>query len=55
VDQLLEATPDTIAISCPFCMIMMDDTIKGKNLDERAKVKDFIALVPESLQERVKD
>lgn len=50
LDQLMEATPDTIAVGCPFCMIMMDDAVKGKNLDERVKVKDLVEIVSDSLK-----
>ena len=50
VDQLMEANPETIAVGCPFCMLMMDDAVKGKNLDEKVKVKDLVELVSDSLE-----
>ncbi len=49
VDQLMKAEPETIAVGCPYCMIMMDDAVKGKNLDEQIQVKDLVELVSESL------
>ena len=49
VDQLMKAEPETIAVGCPYCMIMMDDAVKGKNLDEKVQVKDLVELVSESL------
>ncbi|MCS6926053.1 MAG: heterodisulfide reductase-related iron-sulfur binding cluster [Candidatus Binatia bacterium] len=52
LEQLLAATPDTIAVGCPFCMIMMDDAVKGKNVDEQVEVKDLVELVAESLRTR---
>jgi Fe-S oxidoreductase len=50
VDQLMEANPETIAVGCPFCMIMMDDAVKGKNLDEKVQVKDLVEIIAESLE-----
>ena len=49
VDQLMKADPETIAVGCPYCMIMMDDAVKGKDLDEQVQVKDLVELVSESL------
>ena len=49
LDQLMKAEPETIAVGCPYCMIMMDDAVKGKNLDETVQVKDLVELVSESL------
>jgi len=50
LSQLMEAHPETIAVSCPFCMIMMDDAVKGKNLDEQVQVKDMLEIISESLE-----
>jgi Fe-S oxidoreductase len=58
LDQLLEAKPETIAVGCPFCMLMLDDAVKGKNLDETVQVKDLVEIIAESLeasQEGVRD
>ncbi|MBI3800469.1 MAG: 4Fe-4S dicluster domain-containing protein [Deltaproteobacteria bacterium] len=52
VEQLMEANPETIAVGCPFCMIMMDDAVKGKNLDETVQVKDLVEIIAESLERR---
>lgn len=51
VDQLMKAEPETIAVGCPYCMIMMDDAVKGKDLDEQVQVKDLVELVSESLND----
>ncbi len=51
VDQLMKAEPETIAVGCPYCMIMMDDAVKGKDLDEKVQVKDLVELVSESLND----
>ena len=40
VDELMQAEPDTIAVSCPFCVLMLEDALKAKNLSNRVQVKD---------------
>jgi Fe-S oxidoreductase len=37
----MQAKPDTIAVSCPFCVLMLEDALKAKNLADRVKVKDI--------------
>ena len=44
VDQLMESNPDTIAVSCPFCVLMLEDALKAKNLHDKVKVKDISEL-----------
>ena len=39
LDELMVNEPDTIAVSCPFCVLMLEDAVKTKNLD--VKVKDI--------------
>ena len=41
VDELMATEPDTIAVSCPFCVLMIEDALKAKNLQDRVKVKDI--------------
>jgi Fe-S oxidoreductase len=41
IDELMETNPDTIAVSCPFCVLMLEDGLKGKKLDTQVKVKDI--------------
>ncbi|HKA53849.1 MAG TPA: (Fe-S)-binding protein [Candidatus Binatia bacterium] len=50
LEQLMAADPETVAVGCPFCMIMMDDAVKGKNLDEKVQVKDLVEIIAESLE-----
>ena len=45
----MQAEPETIAVGCPYCMIMMDDAVKSKNLDDTVEVKDLVEVVSESL------
>jgi Fe-S oxidoreductase len=41
VDELMETKPDTIAVSCPFCVLMLEDALKSKGLQDKVKVKDI--------------
>ena len=47
IDQLLESNPDTIAVSCPFCVLMLEDGLKAKNLQDKVKVRDISELANE--------
>jgi Fe-S oxidoreductase len=33
--------PDTIAVSCPFCVLMLEDAVKAKGLEGKVKVRDI--------------
>ncbi len=41
IDELMETNPDTIAVSCPYCVLMLEDALKAKKLNEKVKVKDI--------------
>ena len=45
VDELMQTNPDTIAVSCPFCVLMLEDALKAKNLNDKVKVKDVSELI----------
>ena len=47
VDELMQTNPDTIAVSCPFCVLMLEDALKAKNLNHKVKVKDVSELIRE--------
>ena len=44
IDELMKSGPDTIAVSCPFCVLMIEDALTAKNLNDRVKVKDISEL-----------
>jgi Fe-S oxidoreductase len=44
IDQLMESDPDTIAVSCPYCVLMLEDALKAKNMHDKVKVKDISEL-----------
>lgn len=45
--EAMKAGKDTLAVGCPFCMVMMTDA--GKNLKSEIQVKDVAEIVAESL------
>ncbi len=50
VEQLLETEPDAVAVACPFCMTMIDDGLKSKNLEEKVQALDVMEIVAERMQ-----
>src|SRR5881409_931532 len=44
-DQALESDPEVIAVSCPFCMTMLSDGIKAKDLEDRVQTLDVMEIV----------
>jgi Fe-S oxidoreductase len=49
VEQALETTPDVVAVACPFCMTMIDDGLKSKNMEEKIKALDVMELVADAM------
>jgi Fe-S oxidoreductase/nitrate reductase gamma subunit len=49
LEQALELQPDTIATSCPFCMIMFDDALRSKGMTEEIQVLDLVEILNQSL------
>jgi Fe-S oxidoreductase len=49
VEQALETNPDAVAVACPYCMTMVDDGLKSKNMEEKVKVLDVMELVAEAM------
>jgi Fe-S oxidoreductase len=47
-DQIAVANPETLAVGCPFCMTMMEDAVKSRSLEEKMRIRDLSALIPES-------
>jgi Fe-S oxidoreductase len=44
-DQALEPNPEAIAVSCPFCMTMLSDGIKAKDLEDKVQTLDVMEIV----------
>lgn len=41
LDELMVTNPDTIAVSCPYCVLMLEDAVKAKGLEGKVKVRDI--------------
>jgi Fe-S oxidoreductase len=49
-DHFLETGADTVAVSCPFCLQMLEEGVEAKGLASEKKVKDVLELLAESLE-----
>ncbi|NCC36611.1 MAG: (Fe-S)-binding protein, partial [Chloroflexia bacterium] len=50
LEQLTEAEPATLAMSCPFCMVMFEDAAKNTGRDESLRRRDIAELLLEALE-----
>ena len=51
IKDVEEVNPQTLVAACPFCMTMMNDGIKEKNLNSKIEVKDITEIIEENLKE----
>ncbi|MBD3168167.1 MAG: 4Fe-4S dicluster domain-containing protein [candidate division Zixibacteria bacterium] len=49
-EQADRAGCDNLLTACPFCLSMLEDGMKGKNLDEKIKVRDISEILNESIE-----
>jgi len=49
VSEASEAGAQVIATACPYCIVMLEDALKGQNKDEEMCVKDISEILTESL------
>jgi len=49
IEEALATGADTIAVGCPFCMVMMSDGVKNKEREDSVKVYDLAELVAQTL------
>ena len=47
-EEALATGATTIAVACPFCMTMMSDGVKNKEMEATVKVKDLAELIAEA-------
>jgi Fe-S oxidoreductase len=40
-----KTNPKVIAVSCPFCMTMLSDGIKAKDLEDKVQTIDMVEIV----------
>ena len=46
-EEALQTGAGTIAVACPFCMVMMTDGVKNKEKEGEVQVKDIAELIAE--------
>jgi Fe-S oxidoreductase len=49
VEQALETKPDTVAVACPYCMTMIDDGLKAKEMEGKVEALDVMELVADHM------
>lgn len=50
IQEVLDAGADTLASACPFCLIMLGDGIKAKDLEEELQILDVAELLASSFE-----
>lgn len=53
VEEALEKDPQTICVSCPYCMTMFEDGLKDLNAEDRVEVLDVAEVFLRSLKKTV--
>lgn len=48
IEEALSTGADTIAVACPFCMVMMTDGVKNKEKEESVRVFDLAELIAQA-------
>lgn len=49
VEQALETKPDVVAVACPYCMTMVDDGLKAKEMEGKVEALDVMELVADHM------
>jgi len=49
VKEALLLNPDTLVVSCPYCMTMFEDGLKNEKAD-KVRVKDIAEIIAERLR-----
>ena len=49
-DHFLETGADTVGVSCPFCLQMLDEGIQAKGMDGEKQSKDVLEILADSLE-----
>ncbi|HXE96826.1 MAG TPA: (Fe-S)-binding protein [Dongiaceae bacterium] len=51
VAEAMKQQPDTICVSCPYCMTMLEDGLKDLGAADKCRVKDVAEVVAEALRQ----
>jgi Fe-S oxidoreductase len=49
VREALLLQPDTLCVSCPYCMTMMEDGLKDLGAADTVRVKDIAEIIAEGI------
>lgn len=49
IEEALSTGANTVAVACPFCMVMMTDGVKNKEKEDSVKIFDLAELVAQTL------
>ncbi|MSQ27069.1 MAG: 4Fe-4S dicluster domain-containing protein [Dehalococcoidia bacterium] len=50
-EMALDAGATTVGTACPFCVIMFEDGIRGRNAEEKLKVQDLVEMVAQAIDD----
>ncbi|TET90269.1 MAG: 4Fe-4S dicluster domain-containing protein [Methanomassiliicoccales archaeon] len=50
IQHALDTRADTLASACPFCLIMLGDGIKAKDMEEKLKIMDVAEILASSIE-----
>jgi Fe-S oxidoreductase len=50
VSEALKKSPDTVCVTCPYCLTMFEDGMKDQGAECRVVVKDIAEIVAEGLK-----
>jgi Fe-S oxidoreductase len=48
IEEVIQAKADIVATACPYCLIMFEDALKAKNVEETIKARDISELIAEA-------
>lgn len=49
-EQALELNPDIIAVACPFCLTMLFDGVKAKEVEEKVQTLDIAEIIAQAVE-----
>ena len=50
IKEVKDSNANTVLSACPFCLTMLNDGIKEKELDSKVEVKDIIEFLEENMK-----
>ncbi|MEK7216520.1 MAG: heterodisulfide reductase-related iron-sulfur binding cluster, partial [Chloroflexota bacterium] len=50
-EMALDAGATTVGTACPFCVIMFEDGIRGRNAEEKLRARDLVEMVAQAIED----